>query len=144
MAKLRMPLISGGASNKVGDVVFYRRGDWGINVARIRVIPKNPRTVNQVNVRHNIATLSKIWAGRIEVAGAKLYKYNGTTWTEITIASTETFGDTERQAWKEYVHTTRQGYRARGRHAFIGVNLQRLYTNQNPLKTPTTEFTLAT
>lgn len=144
MAKVLLPLMSGQVKNKIGDVVFFRRGDYGINVARIRVKPQNPRTAKQTAIRHNLRTLSGIWKGSIQAGGATLYKYNGTTWTQITIASTETFGDVEREAWKAYTHTTKQNYKVQGRLAFIGVNMNRLYNNLNPFKTPTTEFNLQT
>lgn len=142
MAKVLLPLMSGAVKNKIGDVVFFRRGDYGINVARMRVKPQNPRTPKQTAVRHNLKTLSGIWKGSIQAGGATLYKYNGTAWVQITIASTETFGASERQAWMEYIHTTNQNYKVKGRLAFIGVNMTRLYENKNPLKTPTTEFQL--
>ncbi len=144
MAKIKLPLMSGQVSNKIGDVVYYRRGDFGINVARVRVIPRNPKTENQIAVRHNLKTLMQIWLGRISPAGQTLYKWNGTNWTTITIASTETFTDTDRQAWKTYVHTSKQGHRVTGRYSFVGVNMQRLYNNLNPWKRPNTEFSLAT
>jgi len=47
MAKINLPLMSQIAKNKLGDVVFYRRGDFNINVARLRVIPANPKTEDQ-------------------------------------------------------------------------------------------------
>jgi len=145
MAKINLPLMSQIAKNKVGDIVFYRRGDFNINVARLRVIPANPKTEDQQKVRHNFKTLSRIWLGRQDAAGSTLYKYDASsdTWTEITIASDETFGDTERQAWDTYVHVSKQGHKVTGKYSFIGVNMQRLYNNQNPWKTPGTEFNLA-
>jgi len=145
MAKIKMPLLSQIANNKIGDVVFYRRGDFGINVARIRVIPHNPKTVNQVNVRDNLKKLTQLWLGRIQAPGTVFHKYNAATktWTDVTIASTETFGNAERKAWENYTHITRQGYKVKGRLAFVGVNQQRLYQGLNPLKTPTKEFSVS-
>ncbi len=144
MAKLVLPLLSQTASNKVGDVVFFRRGDWGINVARLRVKPANPRTINQVAVRHNISTLTKIWAGRINFSeGVKFYKKTDTGWQEITVSPTETFGMTEKQAWDNYITVSRQGYKLKGKYSFISVNSKRLMEGLNPLKTPETEFALA-
>jgi len=145
MAKVTFPLMSQIARNKLGDVVYFRRGDWGINVARMRVIPENPQTAKQQAVRHNLKTLTRIWLGRQDAGGSTLYKYNASseTWTEITIASDETFGDTEKAQWDNYVHVTKKGYKVTGKYSFVGVNMQRLYNNQNPLKTPTTEFNLA-
>jgi len=53
MAKVSIPALSGTASGKIGDVVFFRR--WGQDIARIRVKPANPRTFKQQTVRHNLA-----------------------------------------------------------------------------------------
>lgn len=145
MAKLKYPALSGVASGKLADIVFFRRGDFGINVARMRVIPANPRTAKQQALRNNIKVLSGIWAGTVDLSAGegKLYKYNGTTWTQITIATTETFGTSEKQAWEAYTTTSKTGgYKVKGRLAFLSVNMRRLYSNQDPLKTPTTEFTL--
>ena len=143
MAKVKFPLMSGVAKNKVGDIVFYRRGDFGINVVRMKVTPSNPRTARQQAVRHNLKTLSGIWAGKINPAGVLLYKFDGMNWNPITISSTETFTDTEKTAWMDYIHYSKQGYKVKGRLSFIGVNMDRLYNNQEPLKTPADAFTLA-
>jgi hypothetical protein len=145
MAKVIMPLLSQIVRNKLGDIVFYRRGDWGINVARIRVKPHNPRTVKQQSNRHNIGTLLKIYIGRVSPAGAVLYKYNASTdsWDPIVIASTETFGDTERNAWMAYKTVSKKGYVLHGKYSFLSVNVKRLKAGLNPLKTPTAEFTLS-
>ena len=145
MAKVVMPLLSQTVRNKIGDVVFYRRGDWGINVARIRVKPRNPQTTKQQANRHNVGTLLKIYLGRLSPAGAVLYKYNASndSWDAITIASTETFGDTERNAWMNYKTTSKKGYVLQGKYSFLSVNVKRLKSGFNPLKTADTEFTLA-
>jgi len=145
MAKVIMPLLSQQVKNKIGDVVFFRRGDWGINVARMRVKPANPRTANQQANRHNVGTLLKIYLGRVSVAGQTFYKYDAATnkWNAITIASTETFGDTERQAWENYKTVSKQGYVLTGKYSFLSVNVKRLKQGLNPLKTPTTEFAIA-
>jgi len=142
MAKVNLPLMSGKVRNKVGDIVFFPRGDWGITVARIRVKPANPRTNQQQKVRHNLAILSGIWAGRINAGGQTLYKYNASTgqWTPFVIAATETFGATEKEAWKDYVVISKQGYKLTYKYSFLSTNIKRLYNNQNPLKTPTQEF----
>ena len=145
MAKVTMPLLSQQVRNKVGDIVFFRRGDWGINVARIRVKPANPRTANQQANRHNVGTLLQIWLGRVNVAGQTLYKYDSATntWEGITIASTATFTDDDRNAWKAYKTVSKQGYVLDGKYAFLSVNIKRLKQGLNPLKTPTQEFALA-
>jgi hypothetical protein len=145
MAKVVMPLLSQTVRNKVGDVVFYRRGDWGINVARVRVKPRNPKTSKQQANRTNVGTLLKIYLGRLSPAGAVLYKYNASTgsWDKITIASTETFTDTERTAWKAYKTVSKKGYTLTGKYSFLSVNVKRLHAGLNPLKTPTTEFAIS-
>jgi hypothetical protein len=145
MAKVVLPLMSQQVRNKVGDIVFFRRGDWGINVARMRVKPANPRTANQQANRHNVGTLLQIYLGRVDAGGQTFYKYDSATksWTAITIASTETFGDTEKQAWEEYKAVSKKGYTLTGKYSFLSVNIKRLKAGQNPLKTPTVEFNLA-
>jgi len=145
MAKVVLPLMSQQVRNKVGDVVFFRRGDWGINVARMRVKPANPRTANQQANRHNVGTLLKIYLGRVSPGGQTLYKYNSSTqtWNTITIATTETFGDTEKQAWEAYKTVSKKGYTLTGKYSFLSVNIKRLKAGENPLKTPTTAFTLS-
>jgi len=145
MAKVTLPLMSGKAKNKVGDIVFYHRGDFGINVARIRVKPHNPKTAKQVGVRTNIGTFSKIYTGRLTPGGITLYKRNITTgvFEPIQLAPTETWTSADKTAWDNYVHTTKQGYKVKGRLAFIGVNVDRLNKGLNPWKRPGVEFTLA-
>jgi hypothetical protein len=146
MAKVVLPLMSQQVRNKIGDVVFFRRGDWGINVARMRVKPANPRTANQQANRHNVGTLLQIYLGKVSPAGKTLYKYNSTTksWTAITIASTETFGSTEKEAWEEYKTVSKKGYTLSGKYSFLSVNIKRLKAGENPLKTPTSAFNIAT
>lgn len=143
MAKIILPLQSAVVKGKLADIVFFRRGDYGVNVARIRVIPQNPRTENQLAVRHNLGTLSDMWQTG-NVAERTLKQYSGGTWGTITIASTETFTSTDKAAWADYVVIGTSGARIKGRLAFISVNLKRLKQGLNPLKTPTTEFELAT
>jgi hypothetical protein len=145
MAKVIMPLLSQVVRNKVGDIVFYRRADWGINVARVRVKPRNPRTAKQQANRHNVGTLLKIYLGRLSPGGAVLYKYNASSgnWDTITIASTETFGDTERNAWKTFKTVSKKGYTLTGKYSFLSTNVKRLHAGLNPLKTPTTEFAIS-
>jgi hypothetical protein len=145
MAKVVLPLMSQQVRNKIGDVVFFRRGDWGINVARMRVKPANPRTANQQANRHNVGTLLQIYLGRVDAGGQTLYKYDSSTksWTAITIAGTETFGTTEKEAWEEYKTVSKKGYTLTGKYSFLSVNIKRLKQGLNPLKTPTTTFALA-
>jgi hypothetical protein len=145
MAKVIMPLLSQVVRNKVGDIVFYRRGDWGINVARLRVKPRNPRTAKQQANRHNVGTLLKIYLGRLSPGGATLYKYNPVEdrWDMITIASTETFTDTERDAWNNYKLISKKGYIIQGKYSFLAENVKRLKQGLNPYKRPGIEFTLS-
>ncbi len=140
MAKVKMPLLSQNASASVGDLVFYRRGDFGINVARIKVKPSNPKTENQMAVRNNLKTLSGIYSGRVSPAGAVLYKHTASGWQSITIANNETFTQADRQSWDTYIHTSKQGHKVKERLAFIGVNMDRLLAGENPLKRPNTSF----
>lgn len=144
MAKVVMPLLSQTVRNKIGDIVFFRRGDWGINVARIRVKPRNPRTEKQQSNRKNIGTLLKIFLGRLSAAGATLYKYDASMdrWEPITIASTETFTDSDRNAWKDYKVISKQGYVISGKYAFLSENVKRLKQGLNPLKRPGVEFNI--
>jgi hypothetical protein len=145
MAKVTLPLMSGLVKNKIGDIVFYRRGDFGINVARIRVKPHNPKSPKQTAIRTNIATFSKIYTNRLSPADVTLYKKDIMTgqYTPITIASTENWTDTDKSAWDTYTHVTKQGYKVTGRLAFIGVNVDRLNKGLNPWKIPGVEFNIA-
>jgi len=145
MAKVVMPLLSQVVRNKVGDIVFYRRGDWGINVARVRVKPRNPRTAKQQANRHNVGTLLKIYLGRLSPAGATLYKYNASTgnWDLITIASTETFTSDDKASWDTYKVVSKKGYTLTGKYSFLSENVKRLHAGLNPYKRPGTEFTLS-
>lgn len=145
MAKVIMPLLSQLVRNKIGDIVFYRRGDWGINVARIRVKPRNPRTYSQQSNRQNIGTLLKIYLGRLSPGGAVLYKYDMSTdtWRTITIASNETFTTADMEAWKAYKTVSRQGYVVSEKYAFLSENVKRLKAGLNPLKRPGVEFSVS-
>ncbi|MEM3871829.1 MAG: hypothetical protein QXE05_04660 [Nitrososphaeria archaeon] len=143
MAKVRIPGLSGAVSGKIGDIVFYRLGKWGINVARMRVIPANPRTPNQEAVRHNLKTLVDIWRTGT-VAGRTLYMRNLQTgnFEAKTIASTETFTQQDKDSWKGYYVSVKAG-KVDGRMAFITLNLRRLAEGRVPLKRPDVEFQLA-
>jgi hypothetical protein len=145
MAKVTLPLMSGQARNKVGDLVFFRRGDWGVNVVRMRTIPKNPRTTSQQANRHNVGTLLKIYLGKVNAGGQQLFRFDSSqnVWVLITISSNESFGDTERQAWENFKTISEKGHSVTGKYAFLSVNIKRLKQGLNPLKTPDTEFTLS-
>jgi hypothetical protein len=61
MAKVVMPLLSGEVHGKVGDIVFFKR--YGMQLARMRTKPSNPKTEKQMAVRTNLSGLSKLWKG---------------------------------------------------------------------------------
>ncbi|MGC9110210.1 hypothetical protein [Caldisphaera sp.] len=140
MAKVKLPLLSAQVSNKVGEIVYYHRGDFGINVARIATKPKNPNTEKQQAIRKNIRNMMRLWLGRENPGGMRIYLNKGDRFDELMIHPQETFTDEDRKAWDNYVHVTRQGYKVTGRLAFIGVNMQRMYEGLVPLKKPGTEF----
>ena len=60
MARVTGPLFSLGASGQIGKALVY--SVWkGLPYSRRYVIPENPRTVKQVEVRDIFATLCSIW-----------------------------------------------------------------------------------
>lgn len=60
MARLTAPLLSLGASGKIGDAIVF--ADWkGINYARRWVVPANPQSIAQQEVRGIFSTLSEMW-----------------------------------------------------------------------------------
>lgn len=60
MARLIAPLLSLGASGQIGNAVVF--ASWkGISYARRYVIPENPNTVAQQEVRGVFSTLSEMW-----------------------------------------------------------------------------------
>ncbi len=120
MAKVTMPLLSGEVRGKVGDIVFFRR--YGIQLARMRTIPTNPKTAKQVAVRTNLSGLSKLWKGEENII---LMKYNPASdeWEDITVANSLT--DTERQAWEAEARMRGKPV-AYARLLFIGENVRLL------------------
>jgi len=149
MAKVRTPLLSGIASGKLGDIVFFRR--WGENIARIRVKPANPNTPKQQTVRYNLSALSQAWKGSGDLV--KQDDANGTItgtpnalyvmlrkWDMNTNSYVEVafvvLSDAERQAWIDYAINTLKKPSAWGRLAFIGENISRLMANLDPIRTP--------
>jgi len=120
MAKVVMPLLSGEVRGKVGDIVFFRR--YGMQLARMRTKPSNPRTEKQMAVRQNLSGLSKLWKGEGNIT---LKKYNPTTmaWDDVVVE--DGLNDTERMAWME--EARRRGKpMIYGRLMFIGENAKRL------------------
>lgn len=61
MAKVTGPLFSLDARNSLGGAIVY--SSWkGVNYVRGRVIPKNPRSDDQVAVRNLITDASQAWS----------------------------------------------------------------------------------
>lgn len=127
MAKLLLPLMSITARNKIGDVVFFRR--MGQNVARIKVIPSNPRTLKQTLVRYNLSKLIAAWKGEYEATDTQcpngyvtLKKINtGTTpWTTTDVKFCVLTAE-EKATWKYP-------------WVFVGANQKRLYNNMDPIR----------
>ena len=60
MARLTAPLLSLGASGKIGNALVF--ASWkGIDYARTWVIPENPNTANQQEVRGCFSTLTEMY-----------------------------------------------------------------------------------
>ena len=60
MAKLTAPLFSLRASGTIGDAITY--ASWkGIQYARTRVVPANPNSVAQQDIRGVFETLNNLW-----------------------------------------------------------------------------------
>jgi hypothetical protein len=130
MAKVRMPLLSGEVSGKIGDVVFFRR--YGMQLARVRTKPTNPRTEKQVAVRMNLGGLAKLWKGE---GGIYLKRYNpaSMTWEEFFVE--EGLGNAEREAWVE--EAKRKGKpMVFARLLFIGTNARRLAEGLDFVRVP--------
>lgn len=94
MAKTTMPLLSGTASGKFGnDIVFDKRG-W----ARVRVIPANPQSVDQMTVRNRLGDIQKELKqmGPTLRAAVKLalgYRWNTLIVSELTAYSGDRWAD---------------------------------------------------
>lgn len=130
MAKVSMPLLSGEVRGKVGDIVFFRR--YGIQLARMRTIPSNPKTVKQVAVRTNLSGLSKLWKGEGNIT-LKMHNPTSGTWEDLTAMSGLT--DTEREAWK--AEARRRGKPvAYARLLFIGENAHLLSNGEMIKRVP--------
>jgi hypothetical protein len=130
MAKVIMPLLSGEVHGKLGDIVFFRR--YGMQLARVRTIPTNPRTARQTVVRTNLAGLSKIWKGDNNI---KIYKLNPST-SEYDLITVDTgLTDTEREAWLNLAKSKGKPS-AYGRLLFIGDNIGRLLSGLDLKRVP--------
>ncbi|MEM4863432.1 MAG: hypothetical protein QW706_09695 [Candidatus Nezhaarchaeales archaeon] len=140
VAKVTLPALSGRASGKLGNVVFFVR--YGQQIARIRVKPTNPNTMLQQITRHNLRALSQAYKGSgsaVSVRGdgsayVVLKKYDMSTgdWVDVEF---DVLTHEEKQAW-EMEGQRRKGYRAYGRLAFIGDNIRLLRRGQDPRRTP--------
>ncbi len=130
MAKVRLPLLSGEVRGKVGDIVFFRR--HGMQLARMRVKPSNPRTVRQMAVRQNLGGLSKLWKGEGSIT---LKRYNPVVmvWEDVSVEHALT--DTERQAWENEARRMGKPI-AFARLMFIGVNAKRLAEGLDIVRMP--------
>lgn len=148
MAKIIMPLLSGGASGKLGDIVFFQR--YGQAIARQRVVPANPNTIKQQVVRHNLSALAQAWKGsgsgvlQDDATGTatgtpnayyvKLRKFNPTT-TTYSEVNFIVLSSTEKTAWENYAMMQKK-VKQWSRLYFIGENIKLLMANQNPKRTP--------
>ena len=148
MAKVRIPALSGQASGKIGDVVFFRR--FGQDIVRIRTKPANPRTQKQQIVRYNLSALSNAWKGsgpyvkQDDANGTatgtpnalyvELLKYDSTA-NSTSIVNFIILDQTEKDVWVAYAQSLGKPT-PWGRLYFIGQNQQLLYNNQNPVRTP--------
>jgi len=130
MARIVMPLLSGEARGKLGDIVFFRR--YGMQLARIRTKPTNPKTEKQVAVRSNLSGLSKLWKGEGNIT---LKKYNPTdeTWDDVLVE--EALTDEERQAWENEAKKKGKPM-IYGRLFFIGENAKRLSEGMDIIRMP--------
>lgn len=60
MAKVNAPLLSFGARGQIGNSIVF--GAWrGVNYARQKVIPANPRTTAQQELRGVFRVMSQLW-----------------------------------------------------------------------------------
>lgn len=140
MAKVTLPALSGKASGKLGDIVFFTR--YGKQLARVRVRPANPNTQAQQITRHNLKALSQAYKGSgIEVKtrpdGSKyviLKKLDKGSNSYVDVEF-NILTNLEKARWEEE-GMRRRGYRAYGRLAFIGDNIRRLREGENPVRMP--------
>lgn len=119
MAIVTLPALSAIARGKVGDIVFMRRA--GANIARLRVVPANPRTTDQLAVRQNLSGLSTAWRLAGTTGDVTLLQRTAPgVWTPVTFAYLTM---AERNAWPNF-------------QSFIGANARRLSDGLAPIRTP--------
>lgn len=130
MAKVSFPLLSGEASGKFGEQVFYRR--QGKTYVRKLVKPRNPNTDKQKAVRDNFTGLSNAFSGK---GDAVLKKKTPTGYVNVQFPKLTA---EEANMWKEYAR--RRGmYPSYGRNLFIAENQKRLLKfGYDPIRTPIT------
>jgi hypothetical protein len=130
MAKVNMPLLSGEVHGKVGEIVFFKR--YGKQLARMRVIPTNPRTEKQTAIRQDLSGLSKLWKGEDSIT---LKKYNLATGQYDSIVVDNGLTEAEKEAWR--VYATKKGKPSiYGRLLFIGENIRRLVSGLDIIRRP--------
>jgi hypothetical protein len=127
MAKVVMPLLSGEVRGKVGDIVFFKKN--GLQLARMRSTPTNPKTPKQMAIRENLGGLSKLWKGQGNIT---LKKFNPATgeFDDVVIATGLT--EEERMAWVN----AGKSKAMEGRLLFIGVNISGLNMGEDFKRTP--------
>jgi len=140
MAKVNLPLLSGFATGKFGNIVFFRR--WGQDIARVRVKPSNPKTMKQQIVRHNLASLSGAYSG----SGKYVYEDNQGKYVILRLYDANTgniqdvrfaiLTEAEKMRWEEYAQMQLKKPKAWGRLAFVGENARRLRMGMQPIRLP--------
>lgn len=129
MAKVLLPLLSGEVRGKVGDIVFFRKN--GKQLARMRTIPRNPKSVKQMAIRDNLSGLSKLWKGEGNIT---LKKFNPNTNTFDDVVIQDGLTNDERQKWIDEGKKLKKD----GRLIFIGSNITNLKDGKDLQRTPTT------
>jgi len=136
MAKVNLPLLSGDASGKLGDIVFFKRGS--VQVARVKVKPANPRTEKQQTIRHNMKALGDAWkhAGQDYTVTLKkrVYDQQNNTYTYQDVQFNAQ--GINKDAWKQCTVYSRSGFPLKGYQVFTATNLRRLMNGEDPVGTP--------
>jgi len=136
MAKVNLPLLSGNAGGKLGDIVFFKRGS--VQIARIRVKPSNPRTEKQQLIRHNMKALGEAWrnAGQNHTVVLKKRVYDSQTGTYTYQDVQFNAQSVDKTAWKQCTLYSRSGFPLKGYQSFTSTNLKRLMSGENPVGKP--------
>jgi len=137
MAKVDLPLLSGNASGKFANIVFFKRG--GLSIARIKVKPSNPNTEKQQIIRSNLKGLGALWKNAGQDYTATLYKRvydsqnNTYTYQEVQVNAQ----NINKDAWKNCTVYNKNGYPLKGYQVFASTNLRRLMNGEDFAPTPT-------